>query len=125
MKSRATMNQMVKPIVLITDDTPEDITILSNILRSSYRIKIATDGERALQLAHTDPRPDVILLDIMMPNMSGYQVCRFLKDDLDTSHIPVIFVTSMNDVEAETRGLEAGAVDYITKPFSPPIVRAN
>ena len=119
------MNQMVKPTVLITDDTPEDITILSNILRDTYRIKVATDGVRALKLAHTEPRPDVILLDIMMPNMSGYQVCRFLKDDLDTSHIPIIFVTAMNDVEAEARGLEAGAVDYITKPFSPPIVKAR
>jgi putative two-component system response regulator len=119
------MNQIAQPTVLITDDTPEDITILSNILRNTYRVKVATDGERALKLARTEPRPDIILLDIMMPNMSGYQVCRFLKDDLDTCNIPIIFVTAMDDVEAETRGLEAGAVDYIAKPFSPPIVKAR
>jgi putative two-component system response regulator len=119
------MNQTSKPIVLIVDDTPEDITILSAILRQSYRVKVATDGERALNLARAEPRPDIILLDIMMPNMSGYQVCRYLKEDLDTSHIPIIFVTAMCDVEAEAMGLEVGAVDYIAKPFSPPIIKAR
>ncbi|MEW5870029.1 MAG: HD domain-containing phosphohydrolase [Chloroflexota bacterium] len=116
---------MIKPTILIVDDTPEDISILSGILRETYRVKVATSGERALKLSHAEPRPDIILLDVMMPHMSGYQVCRYLKDDLETSHIPVVFVTAMNDVEAETRGLEVGAVDYIAKPFSPPIVLAR
>ena len=119
------MNPLTKPTILIVDDTPEDITILSSILRDDYRVKVATDGGRALRLARSEPFPDIILLDIMMPNMSGYQVCRSLKEDLNTARIPVIFVTAMHDVEAETNGLEAGAVDYIAKPFSPPIIKAR
>lgn len=119
------MKAATKPTVLIVDDTPEDITILSSILREAYRVVVATSGERALQLAKASPQPDLILLDIVMPQMTGYEVCRYLKDELSTRHIPVVFVTAMNDTEAEARGLEAGAADYITKPFNPPIVKAR
>jgi len=118
-------NAIPHPVILIAEDTPEDITILSGILRNSYRIKVATDGERALKLAQTPPVPDLILLDVMMPKLSGYQVCSLLKENLETQNIPVIFVTAMNDAENETRGLEVGAVDYITKPFNPSIVKAR
>lgn len=118
-------NNIPHPVILIAEDTPEDVTILSSILRENYRIKVATDGERALKLAQTFPIPDLILLDVMMPGLSGYQVCSLLKENLETRNIPVIFVTAMSDAENETRGLEMGAVDYITKPFNPSIVKAR
>ena len=114
-----------KSKILIVDDVPENIQILMETLKDEYTIVAATNGEKALKLASRDPIPDIILLDIMMPEMDGYEVCKRLKNDEKTSHIPLIFVTAMGDVEDETRGFETGAVDYITKPISPPIVRAR
>jgi putative two-component system response regulator len=111
-----------KPTILIVDDTPDNIAMLSSLLNSTYRTKAATTGEKALQLAGSDNAPDLILLDIMMPGMDGYEVCRRLTQDPKTADIPVIFLTGRSDVEDEQKGLELGAVDYITKPFSPPIV---
>ena len=111
-----------KPTILIVDDTPDNIAMLSSLLNSTYRTKAATTGEKALQLAGSDNAPDLILLDIMMPGMDGYEVCRRLTQDPKTADIPVIFLTGRSDVEGEQKGLELGAVDYITKPFSPPIV---
>jgi class 3 adenylate cyclase len=114
-----------KHTILIVDDTQENILLLSEILESDYLTKAAINGERALKIAFSAEPPDLVLLDIMMPGMSGYEVCKRLKENPDTRSIPVIFVTAMNEVDDETKGLELGAVDYITKPISPPIVKAR
>ncbi len=111
--------------ILIVDDTPENIDVLNGILNQDYRIKAALNGERALKIALSETPPDLILLDIMMPGMDGYEVCNRLKASAATRRIPVIFVSAKGDVADETRGFETGAVDYITKPVSPPIVRAR
>lgn len=112
-------------MVLVVDDSPENIDLLGNVLKQDYEIKVALSGEKALKLAGSEKPPDIILLDIMMPGMDGYEVCRRLKSDAKTQDIPVIFVTSMSEVEDETKGLEVGAVDYITKPIRSPIVQAR
>jgi putative two-component system response regulator len=114
-----------RAVVLVVDDIPENIDVLSGILRRDYRVKAALNGQRAIEIACGDPQPDIILLDIMMPGMDGYDICRRLKGDPRTSTIPVIFVTAKSEVEDETQGLELGAVDYIVKPVSPAIVIAR
>ena len=114
-----------KPTILVVDDTPDNLVLMSELLRDRYAVKLAKSGERALQLAAADPPPDLILLDIMMPGLSGLDVIQRLKADETTRHVPVIFLTAMSAVEDEQRGLEMGAVDYITKPISPPIVLAR
>jgi putative two-component system response regulator len=113
-----------KQTVLLVDDTPENIDVLVGALGHDYRVKAATNGEMALKIVQA-AQPDIILLDIMMPGIDGYEVCRRLKADYTTRHIPVIFITAKIDVEDELQGLELGAVDYITKPISPPIVQAR
>jgi putative two-component system response regulator len=110
-----------KPVILIVDDTPDNVAQLSSLLRRTYRTKVATDGERAVLIASQD-QPDLILLDIVMPGMDGYEVCRRLKEEPRTVDIPVIFLTAKSEIEDEKKGLDLGAVDYITKPISPPIV---
>ena len=119
------MNQAAKPTILVVDDTPDNIDLLCAVLEDDYRTKVAVNGERALKIANADVKPDLILLDIMMPGMSGYEVCQALKANPATAHIPVIFVTAMSETNDEKRGLELGAVDYITKPISAPIVLAR
>jgi putative two-component system response regulator len=114
-----------RQLILIVDDTPDNIDVLAGIMRSEYEIKAALNGEKALKIASSDPKPDMILLDIMMPHMDGYEVCRRLKANPQTSDIPVIFVTAKDDIADEKLGFELGAVDYITKPVSPPIVQAR
>jgi putative two-component system response regulator len=111
--------------VLIVDDTPENIQVLMNLLRDEYAIVVATNGERALHLATAQPVPDIILLDVLMPGMDGYEVCTRLKRDPRTESIPVIFVTGLSDHADEQRGLDLGAVDYIHKPFTPTLVKAR
>jgi putative two-component system response regulator len=111
--------------VLVVDDTPDNITLMSSLLKDLYKVKIANNGEKALKIAASDSPPDLILLDIMMPEMDGYEVITRLKADESTREIPVIFLTAKVEVEDEKRGLELGAVDYITKPISPPIVLAR
>ncbi len=115
---------MQKPVVLLIDDTEADLDLLVETLQQDYEVAVAMDGQSALQ-AVAETTPDLVLLDVMMPLMDGYEVCRRLKADPDTADIPVIFLTAKSDVTDETRGLELGAVDYITKPISPPIVRAR
>ena len=111
--------------VLIVDDEPANIRLLKQILQNSYEIRVATNGTDAIERASIEPLPDLILLDITMPVMDGYEVCRKLKSNMQTSSIPVIFVTAMTGVDDETKGFNAGAVDYIQKPVSAPIVRAR
>jgi two-component system, sensor histidine kinase and response regulator len=112
-------------IILVVDDTPANIQILVEVLKNEYKTIVATNGERALRLAAKDPVPDLILLDVMMPVMDGYEVCARLKSDEKTRNIPVIFVTAKSEVEDELKGFELGAVDYIIKPVSPPLVKAR
>ena len=116
---------MDKPTILVVDDTPDNITLLCSLLGDQYRNKVATNGVKALKIARAEPHPDLILLDIMMPEMDGYEVCRLLKEDPATEHIPVIFLTAKTQEGDETKGFELGAVDYITKPIVPPILMAR
>lgn len=111
--------------VLIVDDTPENIRILMGILEDQYDVSVAINGEKALKIAAMEPSIDLILLDIMMPEMDGYEVCSKLKANRKTANIPVIFVTALAADENEEKGLGLGAVDYITKPFNPALVRAR
>ncbi|MQA38414.1 response regulator [Rugamonas aquatica] len=114
-----------KPTILVVDDIPDNIDLLCAVLEDDYRTKIAVNGERALKIANGESKPDLILLDVMMPGMSGYEVCKALKSNPDTRDIPVIFVTAMSETVDEQLGLGLGAADYITKPISAPIVLAR
>lgn len=120
------MNQSsdAKPAILAVDDTPENIDVLRGILCDDYTVKVATSGELALKIVAAQP-PDLILLDVMMPGMDGYEVCRQIKANPATSAIPVIFVTARAETGDEVQGLMLGAVDYLTKPVIPAIVRAR
>ena len=118
------MRDTKKNTLLIVDDTPENIDVLRGILGGDYAIKIANSGLLALKIAAAQ-HLDLILLDVMMPGMDGHEVCRQLKENKATRHIPVIFVTALGDIEDEALGFELGAADYIAKPVSPPIVRAR
>lgn len=114
-----------KAIILVVDDTPDNLTLMSGLLKDNYLVKVANSGARALKIAQSETPPDLILLDIMMPEMDGYEVCRRLKADTKTRDIPIIFLTAKTEVIDETLGFELGASDYITKPISPPIVLAR
>ncbi|VFQ43999.1 HD-GYP domain-containing protein [Desulfoluna butyratoxydans] len=115
---------MEKWTILTVDDEPINREVIKHILKDHYRLMFAENGFKALAMA-TGSLPDLILLDVMMPKMSGYQTCVALKKDPRTRNIPVIFVTAMTDIEDETTGLEMGAADYITKPISPAILKAR
>jgi serine phosphatase RsbU (regulator of sigma subunit)/CheY-like chemotaxis protein len=114
-----------KQIILVVDDTLANIEVVHHTLKDEYIVRIATAGARALNLARAHPQPDLILLDVMMPQMDGYEVCRLLKADPDTREIPIIFLTGKTDAEDEARGLELGAIDYIHKPFVPVVMQAR
>lgn len=116
---------MTKSTVLIVDDTIENIQILDLLLRTDYAVRVATNGKAAVDVAHSAPIPDIILLDIMMPDIDGYEVCRQLKASAITQHIPIIFVTAMTDEDDEAKGFNLGAVDFITKPISPRLVQSR
>lgn len=111
--------------ILVVDDNPENIHVLSGILRPYYKVKAAINGQLALKIAMGPDKPNMILLDIMMPEIDGYSVCKELKSMPKTADIPIIFVSAKSDVEDEKRGFSLGAVDYITKPVSPPLVLAR
>lgn len=115
---------MNKYTILVVDDTPDNISLISSLLKTMYKIKVATNGEKAIQVAR-EQKPDLILLDVMMPIMDGYDACKKMKSDPELKDIPVIFLTAKSKVEEEEMGLELGAVDYIIKPISPPILMAR
>ncbi len=108
--------------VLIVDDAPENIRILGELLKNKYTVMFARNGEDALRIANKDPHPDIILLDVIMPGMNGYEVCQELKANKSTHDIPVLFITAQNDEQEESRGLSIGAVDYVSKPFRSTLV---
>ena len=112
-------------LILVVDDTPLNISVITGALKDTYRTKVAISGAKALAIAAADEKPELILLDVMMPEMDGYEVCRRLKADPTTREIPVIFLTAQTDAEDETRGFQVGAVDYVHKPFSPAVMKAR
>jgi len=112
-------------LILVVDDTPLNISVITGALKDTYRTKVATNGKKALAIAAAEEKPDLILLDVMMPEMDGYEVCHRLKADPMTREIPVIFLTAQTEAEDETRGFQVGAVDYVHKPFSPAVVKAR
>lgn len=113
----------MRQTILVVDDIPDNILVLKMLLKNEgYNVRAATSGARVLELVQTQSLPDLILLDVEMPNMDGFEVCRRLKENPNTEHIPVIFVTTRGKEEDETKGFDCGAVDYITKPISQPIV---
>ncbi|MFM2155623.1 MAG: hypothetical protein RL516_372 [Bacteroidota bacterium] len=113
------------PIVLVVDDAVENLQVLSGLLKDKYRIKIAKNGEKALELANASEKPNLILLDVVMPGMSGFEVCAQLKSDESTKNIPVIFITALNEATDETKGFSVGGADFIAKPFHPEVVLAR
>jgi putative two-component system response regulator len=118
------VNAAAKPIVLVVDDAPESIDVMRGVLGADYHVRAAISGSVALDLAERSP-PDLILLDVMMPAMTGFEVCKRLKEMPATAKIPVIFTTTLSDVGSESQGLELGAVDYVTKPYVPSLVRSR
>ena len=114
-----------KATILVVDDMPDNLTLIAGLLRGLYRVVAANNGEKAIAIASGEHPPDLILLDIMMPGLSGYDVCQRLKAQPATRDIPIIFLTAMTGTEDETKGLEMGAVDFITKPVNPPVVLAR
>ena len=123
-KQDAPFAESERATILLVDDVPANLSLLSSILRDDYRIQLATSGAKALELVEA-AAPDLILLDVMMPDMDGHEVCKRLKSNPNTRDIPVLFVTAQNQVEDEELGLTLGAMDYIHKPISPPIIKAR
>ncbi|HIJ83606.1 MAG: two-component system response regulator [Magnetococcales bacterium] len=117
--------QESKKTILIVDDVPDNLYVLQRMLSSHYRVQIATNGRIAIKIALSPTQPDLILLDVMMPELDGYETCRLLKQQERTRDIPILFVTARSEAEDETRGFELGAADYLVKPVSPPVVLAR
>ena len=118
-------SESARNTVLVVDDSPDGLQILNEVLKRDYDVRLARGGEQALQAAVQKPQPDAILLDIMMPGIDGYEVCKRLKANAATKDIPVIFLTAKNDIEDAQRGFDLGGADYITKPVLPPVVLAR
>jgi sigma-B regulation protein RsbU (phosphoserine phosphatase) len=114
-----------KKLVLVVDDAPANLQVMHSILKDDFKIRVATSGAKALDLVKAKPQPDLILLDVMMPEMDGYELCGILKATPEARDIPVIFLTGKTEADDETKGFEVGAVDYIHKPFSPAVVKAR
>ncbi len=119
------MEKSQKPTILVVDDTPDNLDLMGDLLMDDYRVKVANSGKKALEIIQSASPPDLVLLDIMMPEMDGYEVCTILKSSEETKNIPVIFLTAKTNTIDEQKGFEIGAVDYITKPISPAIVMAR
>ena len=114
-----------RPTILVVDDTAENLQLMHGLLRDRYQVRVANAGQRALELAQREPVPDLVLLDVMMPDVDGYEVCRRLKADPRTMAVPIIFLTALTDTGSEEQGFACGAVDFLTKPISPPVVFAR
>ena len=119
------MNAGSRALILVVDDSPDNLSVLIELLRPDYQVLAATSGESALRVANTLPAPDLILLDVMMPEMDGYEVLQRLRNNPATQHIPVVFLTALTDATEMERGLKLGAADYITKPFQPTVLMAR
>ena len=119
------LNFAEKRTVLVVDDTPDNLSLLGGVLKEAYKVKVANSGARALELLQSGPLPDIVLLDVMMPEMDGHEVLRRMRDNPRTREVPVIYITAMSASGDEQRGFELGAVDYIAKPISPPTVLAR
>lgn len=124
-KEERVIREDERPKMLIVDDNKQNIEMLMELFHGEYRIAAARNATRALKVAFSDAPPDIILADIIMPGMDGYEFCAQIKEDLRTKNIPVIFVTAVSEVMDQNRGFALGAVDYITKPFHPPVVKAR
>lgn len=120
-----TTERPFRPQILAVDDSPDNLWLLSGLLKAKYQLKLASSGEKALEIIAQETLPDLVLLDVMMSGMSGYEVCRRLKESSRTRHIPIIFLTAMTSTADETTGLEVGAADFISKPINPPILLAR
>ncbi|PWK30223.1 response regulator [Pseudomonas sp. OV226] len=118
-------SSLLKSTILVVDDTPENLWFMSSLLKSRYHVKIATNGLKAIEIARAHPQPDLILLDIVMPEMDGYEVCLTLKGAAETNDIPIIFLTGRATAEDEAHGRMIGAIDYITKPIDSDRVLAS
>jgi len=118
-------SHVAKPTLLVVDDTPENLQLMNALLRARYRVRLATSGEACLELALQPPQPDLVLLDIMMPGIDGYETCRRLKADARTCGIPVIFLTAMDQESDQEEGFRCGCVDFLTKPISPSLTLAR
>lgn len=116
---------MFRYSILVVDDSSDNLKLIGGLLKDLYRVKLATDGEKALAIARGPSPPDLILLDVMMPGMSGYEVCRLLKSDPLTQNIPIIFLTALSSAQDESEGLEVGGADYVTKPVNPRVMLAR
>jgi putative two-component system response regulator len=125
MSEQKIAKEEMRQSILVVDDEPMNIDVISGVLRNEYKVRAALNGKRALEIANSAPMPDMIMLDIMMPDMDGYEVCRQIKANPVTKNIPIIFVTAKNQDEDEKKGLELGAVDYITKPINPALMLAR
>ncbi len=112
-----------RPTILIVDDTPDNLHLLSQLFKDEYKVKVASSGEKALAICHSDNPPDLVLLDVMMPGMDGFEVAQKMREHPNSQHIPVIFVTAMTDNDARMKGLSLGAVDFVTKPVDPDVLR--
>ncbi len=116
------MSEEKKYTILIVDDEPTNVAVLNAILRSNYKVRAALNGFDAIKIARSHPHPDLILLDIIMDEVDGFEVCEILKADNDTKHIPIVFVTALNESKSEKKGIEIGAIDFFSKPYSAPII---
>lgn len=119
------MQAASKQTILIVDDSQDNVRILAKLFKDEYFVKIALTGQDAIRIAEASPQPDIILLDVMMPEMDGYQLCKYFKQSALTEGIPIVFITAMDQSEDEEQGLRLGAIDYIVKPIKPAIVKAR
>ncbi len=115
--------ELSRPTILVVDDTPENLHMIANLFKDDYKVRVANNGEKALEIVQSDNQPDLVLLDIMMPGMDGFAVFKSMREHPNSEHIPVIFVTAMTGEEALVRGLEMGAIDFVTKPIDPDILK--